>query len=115
MKNVKYPKNLEPVREKNKFASFRFDTTESGKWKVVALVMGVLFIVLFPVWPYELKYAVWLLSLYLLIFLVGLLALRLLIFVLCSSLGVSMWIFPNLLGEYGIIESFKPIYYVERW
>ena len=79
------------------------------------MVLAVLFIVLFPIWPYELKYAIWLISLYLLIFLLSLIAIRLAIFILCCSVGLSVWIFPNLLGDYGVLESFKPIFYVERW
>ena len=71
--------------------------------------------VLFPLWPYELKYAVWLISLYLLIVLVGIIILRLIIYILAASFGVSFWIFPNLFGDYGFVESFLPVYSVQRW
>lgn len=75
------------------------------------VVIGALALVLFPVWPFSVKYAIWLISLYLLIFLVGLLVLRLVIYLLCVIAGFNVWILPNLLGDYGFIDSFKPIIY----
>lgn len=116
MKNLKYPKELEPTSEAEaKFGSFKFDTTVSRKWIMIALLFAVLALVLFPVWPYAIKYGIWLVSLYLLIFLVGLLVVRLMIYLLCVIIGFNVWIFPNLLGEYGFIDSFKPIFYYEKW
>jgi translocation protein SEC62 len=76
-----------------------------------SIVFAVLALVLFPVWPFTVKYAIWLISLYLLIFLVSLLALRLLIYLICVVIGFDVWIFPNLLGDYGFFDSFKPIFY----
>ena len=65
---------------------------------MLGILAAVLAVVLFPVWPYIVKYGVWLISLYLLIFLVGLIVLRFLIYVLCVVVGYNVWIFPNLLG-----------------
>lgn len=76
-----------------------------------SIVAGVLALVLFPVWPYAIKYSIWLISLYLLIFLVGLLGFRLAVYLICVVAGFNVWIFPNLLGEYGFIDSFKPVFY----
>lgn len=118
MKNLKYPHQLEPASPGDpqaKFYSFKFDTTISKKGTLVAVVVGVMAIVLFPVWPYAVKYAIWLLSLYLLVFLLGLIAFRLAIYLLCVVMGFNVWIFPNMLGDYGFFESFKPIFYAERW
>jgi translocation protein SEC62 len=98
-----------------KYASFKFDTTTSRKWMMVGLLLGVLLLVLFPVWPYMLKYVIWLISLYLLVALVGLLVFRFCVYVLCVAAGFDVWIFPNLLGDYGVIESFYPIIHAERW
>lgn len=65
---------------------------------MIGILAAVLALVLFPVWPYIVKYGVWLISLYLLIFLVGLIVLRIIIFGICVILGFNVWIFPNLLG-----------------
>ena len=78
---------------------------------MIGLIIGVLALVLFPVWPFSVKYIIWLVSLYLLIFLVGLLAIRLVIYVICVVAGFNVWILPNLLGDYGFIDSFKPFIY----
>jgi len=78
---------------------------------MISIVVGVLALVLFPVWPFSVKYAIWLISLYLLIILVGLLLFRLVIYLICVAAGFNVWIFPNLLGDYGFVESFKPMFY----
>lgn len=79
------------------------------------LLAAVLAIVLFPVWPFSVKYAIWLISLYLLVILVGLLVFRLAVYMVCVVAGFNVWILPNLMGDYGFIESFKPFIYAERW
>lgn len=112
--NAKYPKTLEPVQPSSdskikKYASFRFDTTPSRKWLPVAIISAVLILVLFPVWPYEVKYIIWLVSLVLLVVLVGIIVLRLALFLLCVIFGYQIWIFPNLLSAPGFWESFIPI------
>lgn len=98
---AKYPKELEPVLSNNnekKYACFRFNTTESKSWMMWGVIITVLSLALLPVWPYELKYAIWLVSLVLLIVLVGLIAIRLMIYIICVIFGYNVWIFPNLLG-----------------
>ena len=119
MKNIRYPNKLEPVPYSTqplpKFCCFKFDSSTSNHTKAIIGIVGVLALVLFPVWPYILKYVIWLISLYLLIFLVGLIVFRLVIYMICVVLGFNVWIFPNLLGETGVIESFKPVFYAERW
>jgi translocation protein SEC62 len=70
---------------------------------MISIVVGVLALVLFPVWPFSVKYAIWLISLYLLIILVGLLVFRLIIYLICVAAGFDVWIFPNLLGDYGFV------------
>jgi translocation protein SEC62 len=82
---------------------------------MIGIIVAILCLVLFPVWPYELKYVVWLISLYLLIFLVGLLILRLVLYSIVSLFGVSFWLFPNLMQDKGFIDSFKPVLSFERW
>lgn len=113
---LRYPQVLIPSQTgTGKFACFKFDTTESRKLYVIILVAIIFAGVMFPLWPYELKYGLWLLSVFLLVTLIGLILLRLILYVVFASFGVSFWIFPNLFGDYGIVESFKPFYSVQKW
>jgi len=67
---------------------------------------------MFPLWPFALKYALWLVSVYLLVFIVGLILARLVLYIVLASLGISFWVFPNLFGDYGLLDSLKPLYSV---
>lgn len=78
---------------------------------VLLIIAGVLF----PLWPYSLKYGVWLVCLYLMILIVGILILRIVLYILAASFGVSFWLLPNMLGDYGFVDSLRPFYSVERW
>ena len=62
----------------------------------VGLVVGVIAVVLFPLWPYELKYFLFKVSLYLLLSILGLSAVRLAIYGVGAVFGMSVWLFPNL-------------------
>jgi len=62
----------------------------------IGLVVGVLALVMFPLWPYELKYFLFKATLYLLLAILALSALRLAIYGVCAIFGVSVWLFPNL-------------------
>lgn len=101
--------------EEGKFAAFKFDTTESKKIYVIMVVLLILAVVLFPLWPYELKYGVWLVCLYFTIAIVAIIIIRLILYILAASFGVSFWLLPNLFGDYGVMDSLKPVYSIERW
>lgn len=49
------------------------------------------------------------------ILIVGIIILRLILYVFAASFGVSFWVLPNLFGDYGVLDSLRPIYSVERW
>ena len=78
---------------------------------IILVICGVLF----PIWPYELKYAAWLVSFYILIFLLSVILGRLVLYVILAQFGISFWLFPNLLGDKGVIDSFKPLISIEKW
>jgi hypothetical protein len=61
------------------------------------LVLGMISVALFPLWPFELKYAMWLLALYAAILIVAIMAIRLFFYLLGAVFGGSLWIFPRLL------------------
>ena len=48
-------------------------------------------------------------------FLLAVVVLRLIVYMILAIFGLSFWIFPNLFGDQGIIDSFKPFYSVEKW
>jgi hypothetical protein len=82
---------------------------------VIGLIIAIILVVMFPIWPYEVKYAAWLISFTFLMFLLFIIVLRLVIYVVVAILGMSFWVFPNLFGDKGIIDSFLPFYSIERW
>lgn len=98
-----------------KFASFRFDTTESKRIYFIVVLMLIAAGVLFPLWPYELKYSLWLLSVFFLVTIVSIILLRLVLYTVLATFGISFWLFPNLFGDYGIIDSLKPLFSVTKW
>jgi translocation protein SEC62 len=95
---------------RGKFASFKFDTTESTRNNFYLLLGIIIAVILFPLWPYQVKYWLWIVTLTVFVSLVVLLLLRVSLYVVLSTLGISFWIFPNLMGNYGLVDSFKPLY-----
>lgn len=71
--------------------------------------------VLFPLWPYSVKYAIWIVSLYSLTALFSLVVIRIIFYMIFAVFGFSFWIFPNLFGDCTILESFKPFISMSRW
>ena len=108
-KALKYPQVLDPSYTPTQFGSFRFVVEESKRWLMIGTVLAILFLVLFPIWPYWMKYYVWLTSLVLLVISVGLLALRLVLYSVLSLFGYSFWLFPQLLASASFLDSFKPV------
>jgi len=99
---------VDPSNPDKKYGSFRFDTTESKTLRTVLTVLIALSLVLFPIWPFEVKYGIWLVSLILLIIIVGVIIIRLLIYIPGAIFDYHVWIFPNLFIEQGFWASFVP-------
>lgn len=114
---LKWPQELENSAEgpDSKFASFPFDSAESSKTMTVLIVVCIFGMVLFPLWPYELKYVLWLVSLWTTLLFVGVIVVRLFTYLLGAILGGSFWIFPRLLDNCGFLESLVPIYSWVWW
>lgn len=86
------------------------------KLKVVLIVFVGITLVLYPVWPYTMRVAVYYLS-YGVLGLLGtffaMAVLRLLLYLITLPILKSkggFWLFPNLFEDCGFIESFKPLY-----
>ena len=77
---------------------------------------AVLGLVLFPLWPFELKYLLWKVSLWLLVGFCAIIAARLVVYLLLGVFGVSFWLFPRFFeNNVNTIDSFLPVYSVQRW
>ena len=79
---------------------------------MILVILLILAGVLFPLWPYQLKYGVWIVCLYFMIAIVAIIITRLILYIFAASFGVSFWLLPNLFGDYGVLDSLKPFYSV---
>lgn len=79
------------------------------------IILGVLLVCMFPVWPMWAKIGIWYLSVIFLSLYFGLLIIRMVIFTMFWIVGFDFWIFPNLNDEYcGFLDSFQPLYSWEK-
>lgn len=92
---------------------------EGSQWRqkvyAVGALLGVIAVVLFPLWPYFLRKAVWYLSmgaLGLLGLFFGLAIVRLILFLATIAVGPKpgIWLYPNLFEDVGFFDSFKPVW-----
>ncbi|KAI9671817.1 MAG: Translocation protein S62 [Alyxoria varia] len=92
---------------------------EGSQWRqrayAVAALLGVITIVLFPLWPLVLRQGVWYLSMACLGLLgafFGLAIVRLILFVLTVAVGPKpgLWLYPNLFEDVGFFDSFRPVW-----
>jgi len=75
------------------------------------LIVSMLAVTAFPIWPHFLKVYLWYVSVTLLIVMVVFLLLRAILFLDFWILGYDFWIFPNLFDEtLSVVDSFKPTY-----
>jgi len=81
-----------------------------------AIVLGIIAVCLFPLWPVEMRQGVYYLSVAAAGFLVCFICLAIIKYILfvvlfiCTKGKLRFWIFPNLTEDVGVIESFKPAY-----
>jgi len=81
-----------------------------------AIVLGIIAVCLFPLWPIEMRQGVYYLSVGAAGFLVCFICLAIIKYILfvllfiCTKGRLRFWIFPNLTEDVGVIESFKPAY-----
>jgi len=81
-----------------------------------AIVLGIIAVCLFPLWPMEMRQGVYYLSVAaagFLVFIIVLAIIKYIIFALVfifTTGKLKLWIFPNLTEDVGFFESFWPIY-----
>merc|ERR1711936_307460 len=81
-----------------------------------AIVLGIIAVCLFPLWPMEMRQGVYYLSVAaagFLVFIIVLAIIKYIVFVLLfifTAGKLKFWIFPNLTEDVGFFESFMPVY-----
>lgn len=85
------------------------------KWQgfyLTLLIVGVLGVCCFPVWPISMKLGAWYLSVTLLCLIIGTTLVRYLVFLSFFTFGYDFWIFPNMYDDRaGFWEVFYPVYF----
>lgn len=82
---------------------------------LACIIIGVLLVCMWPVWPIWAKIGIWYLSVIFLSLYFGVLILRAVVYTAFWVVGFDFWIFPNLNDEYcGFLDSFKPAYSWEK-
>merc|ERR1712146_94133 len=76
-----------------------------------AVVIFALALVLFPLWPIQLKIGLWYFSMTMLVFMTGFILIRFFLFLVSFTFGFEFWILPNLFDEETptLAESCMPI------
>lgn len=81
--------------------------------KSFLLLIFVFVMVMYPLWPYQLRAGSWYVAM-LGVSLVGVLfataLLRIILYCITRAFGQGLWIFPNLFEDCGFFESFVPLY-----
>ncbi|CAI6334049.1 unnamed protein product [Periconia digitata] len=91
---------------------------EGSQWKqklyAVGALIGILAVVLFPLWPLFMRQGVWYLSMAMLGF-IGLFfamaIVRLILFIITMfAAPPGLWLYPNLFEDVGFFDSFRPVW-----
>merc|ERR1719318_1359891 len=121
------PRKREKIRKEMHMDQVFLDGTDAYVWLYDptpwyyylaggAIVLGIIAVCLFPLWPGEMRQGVYYLSVAaagFLIFIIVLAIIKYIIFVILflGTVGkLKFWIFPNLTEDVGFFESFWPIY-----
>lgn len=82
-------------------------------YMILALAIVVLLLFTMPWWPYHIKIIVYYFTIFYIVTFTSLLIIRYALYVFCWVMGYSVWIFPRLNDDLGIVESFTPIITIE--
>lgn len=86
----------------------------SQSFYLILLVIVVIGMMCFRLWPLWLKKAIWYISFYLLVFLVVTAVVRAILWVILYHFGMDFWLFPNyFIDSNDPRDSFLPIYSFE--
>jgi len=89
------------------------ETKTQSMWLAVVIVV-VIVLMCFRLWPMWLKKSIWYISFYLLVFLIGAAILRLILWGILYHFGLEFWLFPNyFVDSNDPRDSFLPVYSFE--
>ncbi len=92
-----------------------YEGSQTKRTIMMVLIIGAfLAMTAFPMWPQFMKMGVWYTSVTFLIFMAILVIVRTILFTAGWFAGWSLWIFPNIFAEVGILDSFRPAYRFRR-
>jgi len=118
--NEKTPKYVQPVQkafnEKGIYMVLENQQEEAKSQKMWLAVVIIVIIALmcFRLWPMWLKKGIWYISFYLLVFLIGAAILRVILWGILYHFGLEFWLFPNyFVDSNDPRDSFLPIYSFE--
>ena len=86
-------------------------------WKTVSLVLlvvAILALCMYPLWPTAMRVLVWYIAVTVLLAILGLTLVQLLVFACAWLVGWEVWLLPNLWADVPVWELFKPAYTVAR-
>lgn len=91
---------------------------EGSQWKqklyAVGALIGIMAVVLFPLWPLMLRQGVWYLSMGMLGLIglfFGMAIVRLILFIITMfAAPPGLWLYPNLFEDVGFFDSFRPLW-----
>ena len=80
----------------------------------MVILLSVVGMVLFPLWPYEVKYFLFKAISYLLIGILAVTVLRLLLHMFMTIFGVDFWLLPNFFKNDTTWETFFPVFSAKK-
>jgi len=118
--NAKIPKYVvqsppdQPMSDKGLYMIIDTTTQGTQTFYLVLIVLGILMLMCFRLWPLWLKKGIWYISFYLLVFLIVTAILRLILWGILYHFGLEFWLFPNyFIDSNDPRDSFLPIYSFE--
>lgn len=102
------------IRDELYYAFFYEPKTWMQTFLAAGLVVGLMVIVLFPLWPPMLRLGVWYISMGMLgligLFLVMSIFRLILFLITMVAVPPGLWLYPNLFEDVGFFDSFRPLW-----
>ena len=116
--NEKCPKYVvpdkNPFSEKGIYMVLEKENKQKQSFYLVLVVIAILALMCFRLWPLWLKKAIWYISFYLLVFLIVTAILRVILWGILYHFGLEFWLFPNyFIDSNDPRDSFLPVYSFE--
>jgi translocation protein SEC62 len=102
------------MSEKGIYMIIEEECKQTQSLYLVLLVVGIIAIMCFRLWPLWLKKVIWYISFYLLVFLIITAVLRVILWGFLYHFGLEFWLFPNyFIDSNDPRDSFLPVYSFE--